>query len=489
MTRWLVVVVVGTIPVSGLAPARPAVSPRADALDLVLLGGPVPQRVELRVEIDGTSVPAVWDETFAKLHTFHDRDASGSLDKAEAARLPSAFALRQVLWGQFAPAAGDPPALSDLDADGNGTVAPAELADYYRRHGLGGVLVGVGTPPATDRLTDALLKQLDADRDGRVAEPEWKAAADVLRSLDANDDELIGPGELVEFAAYPGATGATLLSAPDPAAKSDVALAALPLVVLPLRTADTHWAAALAARTGAGAKELRSAAPAAAWAVRFGAETRRLAHAAGSTRFELRTDPGLLADQTAAARKRAVAQFAEYDGDGDGALSAAELAAPKGLPFRAVAAAADRDADGRLTAAEHAAWLDLVGQVAKGHVLLTVLDHGRGLFEALDADRDGALSARELRTAWARVGSGFGRAKLPRHLLATVSQGRPRELPGKPARTGPAWFLAADRNGDGDVSRREFLGPAAAFGRLDADRDGLIDAAEANRSEPKPNIR
>lgn len=459
MTRGFVVVV-AAVAVAALAPARPAVSPRADALDLVLFGGPAPQRVELRVEIDGAPVPAVWDETFAKLHAFHDRDANGSLDAAEAARLPSAFALRQVLWGQFAPAAGDPPALADLDADRNGTVAPAELADYYRRRGLGGVLVGVGTPPATDRLTDALLKHLDADRDGRVAEAEWKAAADALKSLDANDDELVGPGELVEHAAYPGATGATLLS-PDPAVKGG----ALPLAVLPLRTAE--------------AKELRGAAPATAWVVRFGAENRRLAHAAGSTRFELRTDPGLLAEQTVTARKRAAAQFAECDTDGDGALGAAELAAPKGLLVRSVAAVADRDADGRLTAAEHAAWLDLMGQVAKGHVLLTVLDHGRGLFEALDADRDGALSVRELRTAWARVGNGFDRATLPRHLFATVSRGRPRELPGKPARTGPAWFVAADRNGDGDVSRREFPGAAVAFDRLDADRDGLIDAREA----------
>jgi hypothetical protein len=36
-----------------------------------------------------------------------------------------------------------------------------------------------------------------------------------------------------------------------------------------------------------------------------------------------------------------------------------------------------------------------------------------------------------------------------------------------------------DRNRDGDVSPREFFGPASAFERLDRDRDGLIDATEA----------
>jgi hypothetical protein len=38
-----------------------------------------------------------------------------------------------------------------------------------------------------------------------------------------------------------------------------------------------------------------------------------------------------------------------------------------------------------------------------------------------------------------------------------------------------------DRNGDGEVSRREFLGPAEAFEKLDRDRSGTIDAVEAAR--------
>ena len=36
-----------------------------------------------------------------------------------------------------------------------------------------------------------------------------------------------------------------------------------------------------------------------------------------------------------------------------------------------------------------------------------------------------------------------------------------------------------DRNRDGDVSRREFLGPREEFYRLDQDKNGLIDAGEA----------
>jgi hypothetical protein len=36
-----------------------------------------------------------------------------------------------------------------------------------------------------------------------------------------------------------------------------------------------------------------------------------------------------------------------------------------------------------------------------------------------------------------------------------------------------------DSNGDGDISRREWLGEAADFDKLDTDGDGLISLAEA----------
>jgi hypothetical protein len=38
-----------------------------------------------------------------------------------------------------------------------------------------------------------------------------------------------------------------------------------------------------------------------------------------------------------------------------------------------------------------------------------------------------------------------------------------------------------DRNRDGDVSRREFLGTDAQFRQIDTDHDGLISREEAER--------
>jgi hypothetical protein len=49
---------------------------------------------------------------------------------------------------------------------------------------------------------------------------------------------------------------------------------------------------------------------------------------------------------------------------------------------------------------------------------------------------------------------------------------------------GPDWFQKMDRNHDGDVSRREFLGPRDQFNRLDRDKDGLIDPDEARAAVP-----
>jgi hypothetical protein len=40
-----------------------------------------------------------------------------------------------------------------------------------------------------------------------------------------------------------------------------------------------------------------------------------------------------------------------------------------------------------------------------------------------------------------------------------------------------------DRNGDGELTRREFLGPLSDFTRLDADNNGALVAAEALAAE------
>lgn len=122
--------------------------------------------------------------------------------------------------------------------------------------------------------------------------------------------------------------------------------------------------------------------------------------------------------------------------------------------------------------------------------MLTVLDGG-GLFELLDTNHDGSLSVRELRSVWGRLqesgcvtDGAFDPKKLPRVLLTATSRGYPQTIAIN-IRRGPAWFQAMDKNGDGDVSRREFTGPADVFDKLDMDKDGLLTPAEAEKAGKK----
>ena len=60
-----------------------------------------------------------------------------------------------------------------------------------------------------------------------------------------------------------------------------------------------------------------------------------------------------------------------------------------------------------------------------------------------------------------------------------------RTQPARPTANsaGPSWFRHMDRNHDGDVSWREFLGPRKDFDRIDVNQDGLIDTREADSAK------
>jgi hypothetical protein len=73
--------------------------------------------------------------------------------------------------------------------------------------------------------------------------------------------------------------------------------------------------------------------------------------------------------------------------------------------------------------------------------------------------------------------------RLPRQILAAVGVGSQRLPLTLTRRAGPAWFRAMDRNNDGDVSLKEFIGPLERFKEIDADGDGLISPDEAERAK------
>jgi Ca2+-binding EF-hand superfamily protein len=216
------------------------------------------------------------------------------------------------------------------------------------------------------------------------------------------------------------------------------------------------------------------------------------------------------AEAAKAEREEYLKAFKAADLDGNGYLDMGE--AMRSPFYRNLFKLMDRDGDGKLFEKEVIAYLDayqdLQAAARMSCATVGITSEGKGLFEMLDTDGDGRLSVREMRNAFKliaeldRDGDGMiSRAEIPRCSQATFHMGpaggvqaaafvnagrlaRRGQQPARPAR-GPEWFRKMDRNGDGDVSRREFLGTDEQFKEIDTDGDGLISVEEAEAYDKK----
>ena len=490
---------------AALALTVPAAEPTTPVPEILLLGDAGPVRIRLNATIDGQPHAAAWERYLDKLFADLDVDGDGALSKAELARAPTADFLQSFLQGSLnLEAAAEQADVAKLDADRDGRISRAELRYYYIQCGFDRLRY-VLAPSAGDAggMTAALFGLLDADRDGLLSAAELQRAGAALRRADVNDDEWITPNEvLARSAPEPAKAGpaptflSTGLLPPAPEAPRQLAehyrtkLDGPRLAALLTKGAPLELTARLGKLTG---DQERVVVQGESPLAKVESVDGVLTTAAAGLTLAMQAAPadGRVRGLHAFYRQ----QFEAADAAGQGALLRKQVLESPTLA--ALFRLADRDGDGKLTTAELDAFLDLHALGAVSFVTLTVADQSLGLFDLLDADHDGRLSLRDLHTAWDRLrghdrdGDGkLSRSELPRRLQASIGLGKPavrppagiRPAPAPVARRGPAWFQKMDRNGDGSVSRREFLGPLELFTKLDADGDGLLSPEEADRA-------
>jgi Ca2+-binding EF-hand superfamily protein len=327
-----------------------------------------------------------------------------------------------------------------------------------------------GSPPEVLQLR--LRTQYDADKDGRLSPAEIGLDRAVFAKLDANGDGFLSPAEADRWWAEPADVEVALSFA----AKAEDCRAT---VTTDLKTLHARGFTAVQP------------------------EARRVLLRHGRQPIELSAAPAPGAARGGPMRQQFLALY-DQAAKGKMHLTDADLGganAPTYQLLRVLFDPADADADGKLTRAELEAHLALFEAFAASSVAVTPSVQTPTFFQLLDENRDGRLSVRELRTAWDRLSplepvaegaavEAITRAAIrptavlrltrPPERLAGVQQVVDRNVT-RPAgaQAGPLWFRKMDRNGDGDVSRAEFLGTRAEFDALDADHDGLISRSEA----------
>jgi len=160
----------------------------------------------------------------------------------------------------------------------------------------------------------------------------------------------------------------------------------------------------------------------------------------------------------------------------------------------------DHDGDGKVFEVELKTFYEKQYAPQMSQVHAYAMAQGNALFGSLDASGDKRLSLREMRLAGERLKkfdtNDDGKVSLtevPTAIELSFGRGfnygyranglvRQAAVPGAQAAGGPAWFARMDRNGDGDVTPREFLGSPEQFQKLDLDSDGFLSREEAEKA-------
>lgn len=537
-----------------------------DAVQLLFLSRSHPVRVELRMTGTTGTLAERWETNLKNLFAAFDRDGDGFLNRYEAERIFSKTEFRQMVQGGYAfrgQGQGTVPTLDALDRDGDGWVGFEEFADYYEADVAALLRPRLMAVPnynqQADAITPELFARFDADGDGKLTEQELKNAERLILALDADEDECVTAAEILaspvlkKLAGVGGGAMPTMPAMPGMPGPDGRPTAGTPdfqshLGTLPgsvvqqvvkkydrnndfeLTRDEIGFDKAAFDRLDKNKDGKLTATELDVWrsgpadlvaTLIVGTDTAEssitVTPEKGIPTVVVATDGGrailLVGTQTVElapyrvpeySRQQRANPYAYVFPAGKEFLTEADLSGPQNQFLRVLFEPADFDSDGKLTRAEFDRYFAL--QRATGELGMTVGHATRvpNLFQLIDQNGDGKLSARELRTAYSRLipmeptgGKAVTRAILQPSVALragpTQTANYDQTLYGQAANPnavvaptkGPLWFRKMDRNGDGDVSRAEFLGTKEQFDAIDLDKDGLITLAEAEAFDKK----
>lgn len=433
--RWYFAVVLSAVAFS-TAPAqdRPLV--------LKFPGSDTAGRLRLEVTIQGRPPSEAWQPFLDAFFDYFDADADGSLSSAEVRRmfpLPLSKAKHAIDFVR-------------LDVDKSGLSSRPEFRSYCIREGFGPVVASLAPPASDDLRLGSWWQQHLSDG---IRDDTFRQRRDALmRRFDLNDDEYLDAAEILAAAER---------------SKPSKEPEGLQLVH------DDAGAAVLQIELEANAKP---------------ADLVRVQNREGWT---LAYRPVRINPELRGLREFLQAQFenalenrdrlGKRDIEEDANLSA----------LTTLFSFADRNGDDSLTAAELADYLKLIEQGIRSQLWIAIADRGRNPFSTLDADGDGRLSLNEL----SQLKGLAGPAGIARQILVTFTGPSGMtwggvQLPAPSTRAATTaslaterlpWFVAMDRNKDGYLSPREFIGPPGVLQKLDRDGDGLISLEEARNAK------
>jgi Ca2+-binding EF-hand superfamily protein len=519
--------------------------PASDAYYLLYLAPARPYWLRLHIRCDGKPVADLWESALDKLFANLDVNGDGFLDAFECRRVPHSVALNQVIQSGYPLLRSfNSPELKELDTNGDGKLSRAELGEYYRKANppLVRVQPQFNPDPYADNITRTIFNLLDSDRSGRLTQAKLQQAEKLLERFDADDDECLTVLELIpdlqvsRFTPQPAKNPTALLFFPAHAPPKDLAQK---LLAIYDRDNDYQLSrkeialddAAFAAldRDGNGQLDVPELADFFAHGLPDLEVELNLDSAPGrvskmiSRRESLPlrdSSPGrivVMADRqllsvgessapmlnrrggaTRDSYRQGFTQLFLQAAAGKSFVEEKDLSGPSVQTLKPYLALADRDGDGKLTMQEFTAFLELQFQFIDTPLSVAFFNLTPNWFVDLDTNRDGRLSRRELRDAWKTlsakypvVNGALERPNAKEEWNIAFSRGPMVPIPAlsyispppPPVPTrGPLWFRKMDRNRDGFVSRREFLGTREEFDRIDTDGDGLIDPEEAEKA-------